>query len=338
MTTIQDVAKLAGVSPSTVSKFFNNPGAVKPANYQSIERAVKKLNYTPNMLARNLRVQNSRTVAVIAQEITNPFHAVLYNTIRKKAETCGYSVVLYSASDVGGRLSELFGSFPVSYFSGVIVCYLTDMIQSYDFAMSHPTVPSVVFSNNRDLTQAYPNTASVLIDVKAGVMRAAEHLIGLGMKEIAFLGSSTSHPEHEPKLAAFREVLQKHGLPLSHILNANQDFTALSGYQSAQRLLSMAELPDAIVVASDIMAVGVMRCLTDNGISVPRDILLASCDDIALAAMYAPALTTVRLPIEAASARACELLVELIEKRRPVSDSMVEFFDTELIIRETTRR
>jgi DNA-binding LacI/PurR family transcriptional regulator len=329
------VAKLAGVSSGTVSKYFNNPHAMKLTSYQKVEDAVKKLNYTPNLLARNLRVNNSRTIAVIAQEITNPFHATLYNTIRKEAQKYGYSVVLYSASDIDGDLKAIFGSVPANYFSGVIIGYMTDILQSYDFAKSN-NVPLVILSNDLNISKTHSDITSVYIDIKSGIAQAVEHLIDLGMRKIAFLGSAKSLQELEPKLSAFKETLIRYNIEPYHIISSKQDFTALSGYQSAKQLIKKAAMPDAIMVASDIMAIGAMRALAECAIHVPTDVLLVSCDDTVLSAMSTPAMTTVHLPIEEASKKAYALLMEQIEKKQ--SEGQIISFDTTLVVRETTRR
>ncbi len=119
MAVIKDVAKLAGVSPSTVSKYLNNPNSLREMNRIAIEHAIEQLNYTPNLFARHLRVQNSHTIAIVAQEITNPFHATIYNTIRKIALQQNYSVILYSIDNVDGELSSLLDSLPLNFLVGL---------------------------------------------------------------------------------------------------------------------------------------------------------------------------------------------------------------------------
>ena len=145
---IKDVAKLAGVSVGTVSKYLNTPELLKEEKREAVEDAIKKLNYKPNLFARNLRVQDSKTIAVIAQEIRNPFHAALFNTIRREAMEYNYSVVLYSINDVNRSIDKLFESLPVHYFSGLILCYFHDMEQSISFAKRHDKVPMVIMSNS----------------------------------------------------------------------------------------------------------------------------------------------------------------------------------------------
>lgn len=332
---IRDVAKLAGVSPSTVSKYLNNPKLLRESNMKAVQSAIHKLNYTPNLLARNLRVQSSRTIAVVTQEIGNPFHATMYNRIRRDAQEYGYSVVLYSVSDVDGDIAAMFGAVPASYYSGMILCYLIDVPQAYEFALAHANVPSVVLSNNLYFTQAYPSVSSVFIDVKEGVFQAVEHLAGLGMRRIAFLGSAVRHPDLEPKIAGFRQALNRYGLQPFGILHLHQEFSVTAGYQLAEKLLGGQELPDAVMVDSDIIGMGAMRCLADHHIRVPQDMLLASCDDIELSSVYCPAFTTVHLPIEEASSAACALLLERIGKK-PRRE--VPRFGASLVVRETTAR
>ena len=146
MAVIKDVAKLAGVSVGTVSKYLNTPELLREDKRAAVEDAIQKLNYKPNLFARNLRVQDSKTIAVIAQEIRNPFHAALFNTIRKEAMKYNYSVVLYSLNDVNGNFDTLFETLPIHYFSGVISCYFHDMEQSIVFAKRHDKVPMVIMT------------------------------------------------------------------------------------------------------------------------------------------------------------------------------------------------
>ncbi|MFV0352804.1 MAG: LacI family DNA-binding transcriptional regulator [Oscillospiraceae bacterium] len=336
MANITDVAKLAGVSPGTVSKYLNNADGLREPNRLAIEAAIEKLQYTPNLLARNLRINSSSTIAVVAQEITNPFHALLYNTVRKCAQKNNYSVVLYSVDDIKGNIAGMFGQIPVKYFSGILLCYLIDMPQAYSFALANQSVPTVVISNDLHLSEAHPDICSVYIDIKKGIMDVVDHLVGLDMRKIAFLSSATDQPEFEPKMAGFLQALNQHGLEPANIVYPNHEFSAMAGYELASQLLECDEMPDAVIVGSDIMAMGVMRCLADHGIQVPRDLLLASCDNIMLSSVYCPALTTVNLPIEEASSKACQLLLDQISKK-PLPGGVTQF-STQLVVRETTNR
>jgi len=330
---IKDVAKLAGVSPSTVSKYLNNPSSLRKANKIAIERAIKELNYTPNLFARHLRVQDSRTIAIVAQEITNPFHATIYNTIRKIALQQNYSVILYSIDDIDGKLTSLLDSLPINFFSGVIVCYFHDMDKSINFALSNKELPFVIMSN----VPYYSNSDNIRIvygDFGLGIEKITEYIIGLGKRRIAYVGCMTRTPEVEPKFRGFMNVMEREGLSPHSVVRLQKEYRAETGYESARIILENPERPDAILVDNDIMAIGVLRCLEDHAIRIPEDIIVTGFDDIAIASYYCPALTTVHVPIEEMSITSFELLFEMMENGGVSSDTPT--FIPEVVVRETT--
>ena len=329
---IKDVAKLAGVSSSTVSKYLNNPNSMKDTTKVAVEDAIKKLNYTPNLFARNLRVQNSRTIAVIAQEITNPFHATIYNTIRRVAQKESYSVILYSINDVNGNLNSLFESLPIHYLSGMIVSYFHDMDQSIDFAKNHKDFPFVVMSNDENYV-GDENVQVVYCDFSYGMSEVTRHLIDLGKKRIAYVGCMTQKPEKEPKFKSFMYVMSEQHLQPHSVTRMQKEYSAETGYESTRVILSYPEGPDAILVDNDIMAMGVLRCLTDNHIRVPEDLMVTGFDDITMSSVYCPALTTVHVPIEEMSIEAFRLMLAKINKEPNIEAAS---FVPQLVVRETT--
>ena len=121
--TVKEVAELAHVSVGSVSRYLNNPDNLRPDTRERIENAVKQLDFHPNLFARTLRTQNSRTIAVIAQDISNPFYTILFNTIRSIAFNYNYNVVLLSVKDLHGDVDAYLQKASISYFSGIILCY-----------------------------------------------------------------------------------------------------------------------------------------------------------------------------------------------------------------------
>lgn len=335
MAVIKDVAKLAGVSVGTVSKYLNTPELLKVDKREAVEDAIKKLNYKPNLFARNLRVQDSKTIAVITQEIRNPFHADLFNTIRKEAMKYNYSVVLYSINDVDGNIDKLFETLPIHYYSGVILCYFHDMEQSINFAKRHDKVPIVIMSNSDRYFSEYDSTKIIHADFTLGIQKVCEHLIGLGNKKIAYIGCKTKDADREPKLKGFLMTMEKYNLKPHSIVRLEKEYTIETGYDSAEQILNQEELPDAILSDTDIMAIGALDCLRNHNVRVPEDIMLASFDNIQFAKYCNPKLTTVHVPIESMSIKAVELLVSQMEKKELSGGEDV--FDLELVVRESTK-
>lgn len=332
---IKDVAKLAGVSVGTVSKYLNTPELLREDKRAAVEDAIQKLNYKPNLFARNLRVQDSKTIAVIAQEIRNPFHAALFNTIRKEAMKYNYSVVLYSLNDINGNFDTLFETLPIHYFSGVISCYFHDMEQSIDFAKRHSKVPMVIMTNSERYFDEYDSEKIVHADFTQGIQKVCEYLISLGNTRIAYIGCRTKDQLRDPKLKGFMLTMEKHRLEPHSIVRLEKEYTMQTGYESAEQILKSGQLPDAILSDTDVMSIGVLNCLRNHGIQVPDDIMLASFDYIEQAEYCNPRLTTLNVPIEAMSVKAVELLVAQMENRECKNTGNA--FELELIIRETTK-
>lgn len=334
MAVIKDVAKLAGVSVSTVSKFLHDPESLRENKRVAVEYAIKQLDYKPNLFARNLRRQDSRTIAVIAQEIDNPFHATLYNTIRKEAAKQNYSVVLYSVDDVDGDINKLMRDIPAGYFSGIIIGYFQDMDKSADFAGGYEDVPLVMMSSIEKYTAKFGEDKIVFCDFTRGTYQAIDYLVELGIRDIAYIGCAYRKAELDPKLIGFYEAMEKNGLSPHSVTRLKKSYTIESGYESAKKALENHEYPQAFLVDNDIMCFGVLRCLKDYNIKVPGDISVISFDDINMAKYYAPALTTIHIPIVDMSRCAWKKLFNQIEK-----DMYKEINDTfipHLVIRETT--
>lgn len=335
MAVIKDVAKLAGVSVGTVSKYLNTPEQLREDKRAAVEQAIKKLNYKPNLFARNLRVQDSKTIAVIAQEIRNPFHAALFNTIRRETMKYNYSVVLYSINDVNGSIDKLFESLPIHYYSGLILCYFHDMEQSIDFAKRHDEIPMVIMSNSNKYFSEYDSKKIVHTDFTLGIQKMCEYLISLGNKKIAYIGCQTKNIAYEPKLKGFLMTMEKYHLEPHSIIRLEKEYTTETGYESAEQILKAENLPDAILCDTDVMAIGALDCLRNHGVRIPEDIMVGAFDNIEFSKYCNPRLTTVNVPIEAMSVKAVELLMSQMESME--SGDGETGFELELIARETTK-
>lgn len=336
MAVIKDVAREAGVSVGTVSKYLNDPKTLTAEKYEVVKQAIQKLRYTPNIHARNLRMNDSRTIALIAQEIDNPFHAKLYSVMRKELLKYDYSIVLHSASDVDGDLSKLFDKLPVEYFSGIVLGYFHDMDKQIEFAKKHTKVPIVIMSNEERYTEKFETSKIVVADFKKGMEKACDYLINCGNNKISYVGcrADDSTEDRDPKLKGFLASMKKHGKIPNSIIRPRKEFSLETGCQSVGLLLKNGEVPDAIVVDSDILTIGIIRGLTDKGFNVPKDVMVMSFDDIDIAEYFWPRLTTVKIPIEEMCISAVKKLLNQIEKTNRKCKSI--YRDFEIYERETT--
>ena len=328
--TLEEVAQLAGVSRSTVSRVINDHPSVRAETRRRVWEAIRESGYRPHAVARSLVTKRTHIIGVVIPELvtdlfTDPFFPIL---LRGGTEACnerGYQLMLslFSASaDRQEMYERLVGN---SYLDGVIVA---------SAALDDPLIPDL----QRDGVpcvcvgrSAEGRVHSVDVDNVGGAQTAVEYLIGLGHRRIGAVTGRLDTAHGQDRLEGYRQALTTHRIPVNEDLIVEGDFTEGSGMIGVQHLLP-AE-PSAVFVASDTMAVGVLKALRQAGRRVPQDISLVSFDDIPVASAIEPPLTTVRQPIRRMAALAVETLLDLIEQRGSGPRRIV--LPTELVIRES---
>ena len=326
---IKDVAKEAGVSTATVSHVINNTRRVSDATRERVLRAVERCNYYPNAHARTLASGRSNMLGLLVSDISNPFFPELVQSIQWAAFQRGYDVILADTSYDAERTSSCVRRMIERQVAGVALMTseldpdLVDNLSRRDVA--------VVFL---DLGAAGDRMSTLMVDYEEGLEQAIRHLVDLNHERIAYIGGPAGLLSAAKRLQAFRESFARH-LPLTPPPALYEaDFHLEGGRRAATKMLSQPEHPTAVVVANDLMALGVLRECRRAGLSVPRDISIVGFDDIAFAALADPPLTTVRLSREELGNAAVEQLLKTIE-RPPQTGSEVRIA-THLVIRGST--
>ncbi len=331
--TLEEVARLAGVSRSSVSRVINNHPHVRPETRERIRQAIRKSGYQPHAVARSLATNRTQIIGMVIPEavttlFTDPFFSIL---LRGTTEACNahrYQLMLSlfaGSADQQEMYQNLLGN---GYLDGVIVASasLDDPLIS-DLLRDRVPCVSVGRHPNRQVH-------SVDVDNLGGARMAVEHLIGLGHRRIATITGRLDTTHGQDRLEGYRQAMQAHGVPVEEGLIVEGDFTESSGMVGMQRLLPAS--PSAVFVASDMMAIGALKALRQAGRQVPQDIALVSFDDIPIASAIEPALTTVRQPIERMGSMAVEVLLSLVEgsseEEAPVQRIVLP---TELVIRNS---
>ncbi|MFB8247223.1 LacI family DNA-binding transcriptional regulator [Streptomyces sp. NPDC055952] len=308
MATRQDVARLAGTSPSVVSYVLNNgPRSVAPATRERVLAAVRKLEYRPNAVARSLRMSQTMTLGLIVPDAANPFFAELARSLEDHAWAVGYTLLVGNTVDDPAREAGYVRTFVDRQVDGLV------LIPSHGDGpwraeLARSGVPGIVFDRELEGVVA----SHVVVDNMRGAREATEHLLAHGRRRIGCIaGPLGIHPTVD-RVIGWRRALEGAGLkagtgsggstgwevcpeasPLLH-----GQFGRLDGYRSGRALLSRDRSVDALFVTSDEQAFGVLRAATELGLRVPDDLALVSFDGIAAGAYTTPALSTMCQPFD----------------------------------------
>ncbi|HAL61047.1 MAG TPA: LacI family transcriptional regulator [Chloroflexi bacterium] len=329
--TLKEVARLAGVSRSTVSRVINNHPHVRPQTRERVWQAIRKSGYQPHAVARSLVTNRTEIIGMVIPEavttlFTDPFFPILLRGATNACNAHRYQLMLSlfaPSADQQERYQNLLGN---GYLDGVIVASAS----LDDSLISNLLHDRVLFVS----VGRHPNRQVHFVDVDnlGGARMAVEHLIHLGHRRIATITGRPDMAAGQDRLEGYRQAMQAHGIPVEERLVVEGDFTENSGMVGMQRLLSAS--PSAVFVASDMMAIGALKALRQAGWQVPQDIALVSFDDIPIASAIEPALTTVRQPIERMGSIAVEVLLSLVESS-PEEEAPVHriVLPTELVVR-----
>lgn len=329
MVTIKDVAKLAGVSPSAVSKYFISPDHMREKTKVLIAAAVEELNYHPNRLARSLRNGSSGVVVITVPDARNPHFG---GYIHLMQDTCfrlsltPLFIQVRTRQDARNAIQLIRSGLP----DGVICSddgWLVSQI--LDAGLQ---VPIVQISPNPKVNVK----TAVFMELKPGITLLCQHLEEQGIRKFSFIGSEGDFSSDE-KLSAIRDFCHNHSTVLKEsaiFKGARKDLSAYeSGYQECSRLLKeMSELPEVVICASDDTALGVLKCLTHHGLRVPEDILLSGYDDTESAFMSNPSITSVHIPLDVICNAAVENMHNILNGNTTTNKS----FPTTLTIRTST--
>jgi LacI family transcriptional regulator len=329
--TLEDIALKAGVSRSTVSRVINNQPNVRSDVRQRILDVIEQTGYHPNVAARALASQRSWTIGLVIPRtvssfFSDPFFPRLTQGIAQACNQYNYTLGLFLVSNhqdeekIFPRISRKGSLDGLLVQSGQIGDLLIDRLV-------HTGMPVVIAGR-----PFQPNDVSYIdVDNVRAAYDAVRHLIQLGRKRIATITGSLDSTVSIDRLAGYRQALAENGLLDDPPLIAEGDFTEMGGYTAMQSLL--AARPDAVFVASDLMAIGTMRAIREAGLRVPEDISIVSFDDLPIATMAIPNLTTVRQPIYQFGYKSVELLLDLIDNGLTPPRRVI--LETELVVRDS---
>lgn len=336
-TTLDDVAKKAGVSFKTVSRVLNNENGVSETTAEKVKKAMAELHYVPNIAARSLSRGKARAIGlVIGWPVTSPFSTLMIENTLKESMRHNYSLALFSLDQ--GSSKRIVDAFLGRQVDGLILD--TVAFENIDLAeqLNALHVPCVVVHPNKK--KNYPGASYVEIDNVAGARQAVSYLLALGHRSIGFVNASVGLLQEDDRYRGYREAFAEMGLSFNKdwVFSGDgwaPDKSFNSGFAGAMHLLSTHKELTALFAHTDEIAMGCASAIWQMGLRIPDDISLIGFDDIAFASMIAPPLTTIHQPIDEIMRIAVEHLVGLIEgsKREPID----MILPTRLVVRETCK-
>ena len=311
--TQDDVARVAGVSQTVVSVVLNDrsPVAISPQTRQRVLTAIEELGYVPDGSARSLRTRKTLIIASLIPDIANPFYPAFERGIQDVADAHGYDLIAYNTDEVREKELRSIRSMQRARVDGVIATPFH--VTPEDFSpLLDSGVPVVVFG---EMTVVAPDLPIdyIYVDDNSAAQALVTYLVERRLLPLAVISGSTESLRRDWRVPAVRRVMTDRGLPYQEILAKGPDHTERGGYDAMQQLLAHSPRPRAVFATNDMMAIGAMLAIRNAGLHVPDDIAVAGFDDITVARLLNPPLTTVAQFPERLGCRAAEMLFERID-------------------------
>jgi DNA-binding LacI/PurR family transcriptional regulator len=336
MPTIIDVAKQAGVSPTTVSRVLNNnPHAVGSETRERVLKVVKELNFMPNPLAKGLLGVETHLIGVIVGDASDPYYANIVKGISDTAQSEGYLTIVCN-TDRDPDIELRFLSAVLHYSAdgivfasgGSILPEHQDQLQEIVNTLNKRHVP-VVALGNRNL-----NVPQISIDDVQAAQDMTEYLIELGHQSIGFILGPSAMITSQRRLEGYQRALEKFHIPYNPRLVIEGDFTFESGLQAANHFMDMQPLVSAVFTSNDREALGCLFGLKQKGILVPEQVSIAGFDDIEMLEYVSPTVTTVRVPMYEIGAMGIKQILKAIKTKEVNGENIT--LPHKLVIREST--
>ncbi|OIJ18101.1 LacI family transcriptional regulator [Anaerobacillus alkalidiazotrophicus] len=303
---MSDVAKLANVSPSTVSRVLTQPDMVSKETRERVLEVIKKVNYRPHIVARQFRTKATKILLVVVPDITSPFFSEVLRGIEHVAINSGYQVILGDTQNNINREEEYINLLHQKQVDGMIL--LTARIDKEKLEAISNEFPMVLACEYMDGL----NVPTVSIDNVSSARKATEHLLTLGHKKIGHITGPINVVLSRDRLRGYQQALLSHDLEIDSAYIQEGDFSIDSGYNQMLKLLALESPPTAVFTFNDEMAIGAIKAVKDSGLEVPKDIAIVGFDNIKMSSLYEPNITTIDQPKYEIGIKAMELLLKII--------------------------
>lgn len=314
--TIKDIAKFCGVGVSTVSRAINNDPGISPKTKERVLKVVNEFHYVPNNSARNLKMTESNTIALVVRGIDNIFFQSMFDDFQNELHGNGFDFLLHSVSEKSDIAKETIEIAKEKRLKGVIILggQMEDPVKELD----QLSVPYVLCTVAHSMYTPLPHANSVSIDDEKESYQAVKYLISKGHRRIAIItGRNGDYAVGGQRLLGYRKALNDSGIPvdenlIGHMVDDYAEYTADNGYVVAKDLLKRTDFT-ALYCISDVIAMGAYKAIYEAGLSIPDDLSVIGFDGINLGKFMIPALTSMLQPVGDMVKTSVELLISAVE-------------------------
>lgn len=325
MATMKDVAAAAGVTVTTVSRVLNNRGYISEETRKKVFRAMEELQYKPNELARSLSKQTSSTIGVIVPHILHPYFAKMISCIESEASSLGYKILLCNSKADTQRELEYIDMCRANRVCGIVLCSANVDVEK----LRDLNLPLITIERNEDVA-----TGGIDCDNYHGGTLATEHLIARGCKHLLhFSGLTGVDMPADDRARGFVDVCRRAGVTHQVIFSEPMDYYNLEYADFVLQTIQQHPKVDGIFASSDVLAAQVIQSCAKLGISIPKQLKLVGFDDVNIAGLCTPPLTTVHQPVEEMAAAAVQYIRQANEGRAVPLRTVLP---VQLVIREST--
>ncbi len=329
MATMKDVARLAGVSTSTVSHVINKNRFVSDAIADKVNAAVEQLNYAPSALARSLKLNQTRTIGMLLTASSNPFYAEVVRGVERSCYERGYSLILCNTDGDAERMNRSLETLLQKRVDGLLLMCTENHRPSKDAISRYPSLPIVMMD-----WSPFDGANDVIQDnALLGGEMATEYLIRQGYRKIACITGPLDKTTAQERLNGYRQAMNNAGLVIPSGYEVSGDFEFEGGVPAMEKLLSLPEPPHAVFAGNDAMAVGAYQALYQRGLRVPDDVAVIGYDDIQLAQYMMPPLTTIHQPKDSLGELAVDALLHRLQD--PQAEPQILVLTPELVVRQS---
>ena len=332
MATIKDVAKHAGVSTSTVSHVLNKTRFVSDDISERVMVAVNELNYAPSALARSLKVNHTRTFGMLVTTSTNPFFGEVLKGVERRCYEQGYNLILCNTEGDPERMKSTLDTLLQKRVDGLLLMCSELEEDAFDLFSRHQPVPTVVM----DWGPIGFDSDKIQDNSHHGGYLATKHLIEQGHTKIGCLTGPLDKLPAQQRLSGFIQAMEEAGLDIKQKWIASGNFECEGGEEAFEEIRSHGELPTALFVSNDMMAMGVINTAHKYGLNVPEDLSIIGYDDIKIAKYITPSLTTIHQPKHRLGQMAVDTLLDKISSKR-TSNQVIQLEPT-LVTRNSVKQ
>ncbi|TXY07796.1 substrate-binding domain-containing protein [Vibrio mimicus] len=332
MATMKDIARLAGVSTSTVSHVINKSRFVSDEIAERVNNAAQQLNYAPSALARSLKMNRTQTIGMLVTTSTNPFFGEVVKGVERSCYHKGYNLILCNTEGDNQRMKASINTLLQKRVDGLLLMCSTLEGERLDVFDRYPDIPVVVM----DWGPILFASDKIQDNSLQGGYMAAKHLIECGHREIGCITGPLIRHQAQMRYEGYKRALSEKGIAINPDWIVESDFECEGGYNAFEKLCERGKLPSALFVCNDMMAMGVIQAANQRGLRVPDDLSLIGYDDVHIAKFMSPALTTIHQPKYRLGKAAIDTLLYRLEN--PDTTAQVVQLEPTLVVRGSVRK